>query len=85
MTDLARIKTVIENLRYNADAQEQMATPRDQARHLRLTHVSQMRGWADSLERALAEEPVCQCWNEGQYGRVHREDCPIHSEEAVGD
>lgn len=23
-------------------------------------------------------EPVCQCWNEGQYGRVHREDCPIH-------
>lgn len=20
----------------------------------------------------------CRCWNEGQYGRVHREDCPIH-------
>lgn len=24
------------------------------------------------------EAQVCQCWNEGQYGRVHREDCPLH-------
>jgi hypothetical protein len=24
---------------------------------------------------------ACQCWNEGQYGRVHREDCPLHSTE----
>lgn len=21
----------------------------------------------------------CQCWNEGEWGRVHREDCPIHA------
>ena len=20
----------------------------------------------------------CRCWNEGQWGRVHREDCPLH-------
>ena len=24
----------------------------------------------------------CQCWNEGQYGRVHREDCPLHGPES---
>lgn len=28
------------------------------------------------------EEALCQCWNEGQYGRVHREDCPIHKDGA---
>jgi hypothetical protein len=21
---------------------------------------------------------TCRCWNEGEWGRVHREDCPIH-------
>jgi hypothetical protein len=25
-------------------------------------------------------EPVCRCWNEGEWGRVHREDCPIHGD-----
>lgn len=25
-----------------------------------------------------ANNIICQCWNEGQYGRVHREDCPTH-------
>lgn len=20
----------------------------------------------------------CRCWNEGEWGRVHREDCPLH-------
>lgn len=28
------------------------------------------------------EDPACQCWNEGQWGRVHREDCPIHKDGA---
>jgi hypothetical protein len=28
------------------------------------------------------EEVLCQCWNEGQYGRVHREDCPVHKDGA---
>lgn len=23
-------------------------------------------------------DAVCRCWNEGEWGRVHREDCPIH-------
>ncbi len=32
-------------------------------------------------ERELEDDPVCQCWNEGQWGRVHREDCPIHGPE----
>lgn len=25
---------------------------------------------------------VCQCWNEGQWGRVHTEECPIHQTES---
>lgn len=24
-------------------------------------------------------ETLCRCWNEGEWGRVHREDCPIHA------
>lgn len=33
------------------------------------------------VERCDPPAPaICQCWNEGQYGRVHREDCPIHDE-----
>lgn len=32
-----------------------------------------------AVEDALTGEPVCQCWNEGQYGRIHREDCPLHA------
>lgn len=31
----------------------------------------------------MPESPICQCWNEGQYGRVHREDCPLHGPAAV--
>lgn len=30
----------------------------------------------------LRELDECQCWNEGQYGRVHREDCPVHGPSA---
>lgn len=29
---------------------------------------------------AKPDPAVCQCWKEGQYGRVHREDCPIHAD-----
>lgn len=41
------------------------------------------RQWTDGLpERVHVREHGygCQCWNEGQYGRVHREDCPLHRE-----
>lgn len=27
-------------------------------------------------------DPICQCWNEGEWGRVHREDCPLHKDGA---
>lgn len=40
-------------------------------------YVSRLRDRADA-ERG----EVCQCWNEGQWGRVHREDCPIHKDGA---
>lgn len=30
------------------------------------------------LEAQEFEARNCRCWNDGQYGRVHREDCPIH-------
>jgi hypothetical protein len=37
-----------------------------------------------AVEDALTADPVCQCWNEGQYGRVHREDCPLHANSQPG-
>ena len=55
---------------------------RDQADMLDPT----FRGWqgaAQFIERTFLspdnpEGQTCQCWNEGEWGRVHREDCPIH-------
>lgn len=26
-------------------------------------------------------ESRCRCWNEGEWGRVHREDCPVHKDD----
>lgn len=41
-----------------------------------------LRAIADAVETELearAEQETCRCWNEGQWGRVHSEDCPIPS------
>jgi hypothetical protein len=34
------------------------------------------------MGRYLDDGPNCQCWNEGQWGRVHTEECPIHQTES---
>lgn len=31
-------------------------------------------------EEARTGDVTCQCWNEGQYARAHREDCPLHKD-----
>jgi hypothetical protein len=37
----------------------------------------------NGIERVRHDERACRCWNEGQYGRVHREDCPLHKGDTV--
>lgn len=45
--------------------------------------VDSCNAQADVIERTwgLAN---CACWNEGQYGRVHREDCVLHKDMPEG-
>jgi hypothetical protein len=41
---------------------------------------NKLRERRDKRDRENPEYNLCACWNEGQYGRVHREKCPIHAE-----
>lgn len=51
---------------------------RTSAPHPPKVHVDEVELMRAETVEAAAEDR-CRCWNEGQYGRVHREDCPIHS------
>jgi hypothetical protein len=68
MTDLDRTEKIARAESMRSDAQA-------------LRREGRQREARELEQQAYEVFPPCACWNEGQYGRVHREDCPIHGPE----
>lgn len=78
----ARVLGEVGEHRWQAFSEAARRHHRDKARR-ELVQEAMERQPAPEDAAAQERGPVCQCWNEGQYGRVHREDCPIHGPSRV--